>query len=378
MYRNAWCEIDLVQFRRNLTTLTNLAQTRALLVVKANAYGHGLLPIAREAETVGIDMFGVATIGEAEQLLKGGISAPILLICALDHEEIDYCVANGLHFLAWRVDQFERAMQARDRYHVEPRIHLEIDTGMSRSGIYSNETTALLERLTPAMRESVVGLATHFFLADGDATDSAEAQLDEFLGVARSLETIGMQPLCHTANSPGTIRIPRSRLDMVRLGVISYGLKPSDAVEMPDGIGPILSWRATVTNIKTVPAGRGISYGWEFVAERDERVATIGIGYADGFRRTPPAVNTVIIDGQEAAVLGRVCMDQCVVRIPSGTRCDIGSVVTLIGKEGGVELTADDLATRWQTINYDVVCGIRDRVPRRYSGTVLDRSENLV
>lgn len=370
-YRNAWCEVDLDQFDANLHHLFRWSgsagnRPKKLLVVKANGYGHGLVEIATRASEQGSDMLGVATIGEAEQLIDVGIKTPILIICPVDSTEIEYCVAHGVHFMAWRTDQFEVAVAAGERFGTAPKIHLEVDTGMSRSGVEAGAMRSLLESLPAGSKLHIVGACTHFFAADEADTASADRQLDAFLASAGVLRRWGATAMLHTANSPATLRMPQSRLDMVRLGVIAYGLPPSDHVAVPDGVAPLLTWKARITDTRTIPAGRGVTYGWEYVAPVEHRVATFGVGYADGYRRTASGVNSVLLHGVEVPVVGRVCMDQCVVLLPDDLACAPGDVAVLLGRQGSLTLDADHLAARWNTNNYDVVAGIRDRVPRRY------------
>ena len=365
-YRSAWCEIDLVQFRANLVRLRRIAGTRTLLVVKANAYGHGLSRMATEAIASGVDALGVATIGEAHSLVEDGTRVPILIMCALDNVEIDYCVAQGVHFLAWRRDQFDRAAEAAERFDRRPNIHLELDTGMSRSGVDPTDFEMLIRSLSPAMRQAIVGLATHFHSADLESTDSAEEQLSQFLACASVAERMGLTPLLHVANSPGTIRLPASRLGMTRLGIAAYGLLPSECTPLPEGLAPVLSWKANVTNVKDLPEGRGVGYGWRHIAQIKESVGTLAIGYADGYQRFPLGVNSVLLGGVESPVLGSVFMDQCVVRLPTEVTAQVGDTAVLLGSQGAMRLTAEELAARWGTNNYDVVAGIRSRVPRRY------------
>ncbi|MGH8574776.1 MAG: alanine racemase, partial [Gammaproteobacteria bacterium] len=340
------------------------AATKALLVVKANAYGHGLLRMASEAVAAGMDMLGVATIGEAEELIESGLSAPVLIMCALDDREIEFCVARDVHFFAWRAEHFDQAAAAADKYGSKPKIHIEVDTGMSRSGVDRSDFADLIGSLTPRKRDSIVGVSSHFHSADLECLDSAAWQLKEFLECVDIARAMGLAPLTHIANSPASIRLPVSRLDMVRLGVAAYGLAPSEYTALPAGLGPVLSWMARVTNVKTIPAGRGVGYGWRYVADRAERVATLGIGYADGYHRSPPGVNSVLIGGVEAPVVGSVFMDQCVFVVPENVCCAVGDTAVLIGRQGAKALTADDLAERWMTNSYDVVAGIRTRVPR--------------
>ncbi|HEV2756570.1 MAG TPA: alanine racemase [Actinomycetota bacterium] len=367
-YRSTWCEVDLPQFRTNLGRLQEAAGTSCLLVVKANAYGHGMRRIAKEAVRAGISMLGVATIGEAQELLHEDVPVPILIMCALDPDEIEYCVANGVDFFAWRVDQFQSALAAARRYGRAPRIHVEVDTGMSRSGVRPRSFSGLLDDVLPAAEESIVGLATHFMGADLEDTRVAGDQLKQFLECARVASARGLRPLLHTANSPATIRLPESRMGMVRLGVAAYGLAPSEHTPLLTDMGPILSWKATVTNVKDAEPGDGVGYGWLYVAEEARTVATLAAGYADGFRRSPLQVNTVLFDGRETPVIGSVFMDQCVILVPEGVRCGLGDEAVLLGAQKGASLAAETLAERWGTNNYDVVAGIRSRVPRRYIG----------
>jgi alanine racemase len=367
-YRSSWCEIDLAQFRTNLRRLSQLAGTRTLLVVKANAYGHGLTRMAAEAVACGVDMLGVAAVVEADTLLREGLTAPILIMCALDGEEIDYCVAHGVHFLAWRGDHVRRAAEAAQRYGRRPAIHLEVDTGMSRSGVDVADFATLVDAIPPALRADIVGLATHFHSADLDDTASAQRQLASYQTCVEIARAKGLRPLLHVANSPGTIRLPASRLGMVRLGIAAYGLPPSDATPLPDGVAPVLSWKAKLTNVKDIERGRGVGYAWRYVAESKESVGTLAIGYADGLHRFPAGVNVALLGGQRAPVLGSVFMDQCVVRLPPGVGSEIGDVAVLLGRQGDEAITAEEIAERWGTNNYDVVSGIRGRVPRRYVG----------
>jgi len=367
-YRSSWCDVDLAQFRRNLEILSDVAATKVLLVVKANAYGHGMVPIAKAASSAGVDMLGVATTGEAAELLAAGISTPILVMSALDSREADFCVANGIHFLAWRADQFKDACKAAETYQRKPLIHLEVDTGVSRSGVAVTEFEALLAGLSSDELAGVVGLASHFYGADLESIEGARFQLRDYLACVEIAQKRGLRPLLHIANSPGTLRIPGSRLGMSRLGIAAYGLDPSAHTPLPPGVAPILSWKANVTDIRTIPAERGVGYGWKFIAESESDLATLGVGYADGYRRSPEGINTVHVNGAEARVVGSVFMDQCVILVPGGVSCGVGDTAVLIGRDGSPRLSAEELAVRWKTNNYDVVAGIRSRVPRRYSG----------
>lgn len=367
-YRSTWCEVDLNQFRQNIRILKQVAGTKMLQVVKANAYGHGLVRMSHEVVAAGADMVGVATIGEAEQLLDSKISVPVLIITPTDPEEIEWSVAHGVHFLAWRTDQFECALEVAAKYERVPLIHLEVDVGMARSGLSFSEFPGFVASMTPAMKSAVVAIAAHFYSAAMEDLAPAYRALDGFMECARVAEQYELRPLLHIANSTGTIRIPEARLGMVRMGVTGYGLSPSKFAVIPEGVAPVMTWMAKVTNVKHVEPGVGVSYAWEYVADQPHRVATLGIGYADNFHRHPPGVNRVLLGGVEVPVLGRVCMDQCIARIPDNLDVNVGDTAVIIGSQGNASITAADIALRWGTNTYDVVAGIRNRVPRIYNG----------
>lgn len=371
MYRSSWCEIDIPQFHANLKILRRVAGTRMLQVVKANAYGHGLVPMAREAAKTGaVDMLGVATIGEADSLIGEKIDTPILIMCAMDAQEITYCVAHGVHFFAWRRDQFDTAYGAAAQYGKSPLIHVEADTGMARSGAVAAELANLLGDFPREQLAGIVGLASHFTSADLDDLSRSERQLKEFQECVDLFTRAGLKPLIHLANSPGTLRLPDARLGMVRMGIAGYGLPPSNFTPMPDGVAPVLEWKAKLTNVKEIDAGQGVGYAWKFIADQKERIATIGVGYADGLRRYPDGVNLVLMGGGvRADVIGSVFMDQALIRVPDGISALVDDTVVLLGRCGDAVLTAEEIAAAWGTNNYDVVSGIRDRVPRKYLGT---------
>ena len=376
MYRSSWCEVDLAQLRTNIRLIRKPLGTRkALLVVKANAYGHGIVPIAAEAEAAGIDMLGVATVGEAEWILDAGIETPMLIMCAMDPAEIEYAVAHGVNFMAWTTTHFDTARRAAEKYGVAPQIHLEIDTGMSRSGVDRDDVLQLLSDLSEPMRESIVGLMTHFHSADMPDLDSAKVQLAEFSRAVEVVHQYGIRPTVHVANSPGALRIPDSWMDMVRIGIAGYGLPPSEYTPLPDGVLPILNWVAQVTNTKSVPPGRGVGYAWRYIAETDVQVATLGVGYADGYRRAPLGVNVLRFKERDARVVGSVFMDQCLFLVPDGVGCSVGDTAVLVSSTPGSSQSAEAIAERWGTNNYDVVASIRNRVPRRYCGGISPRND---
>lgn len=363
--RPTWCNIDLAQLTQNIRLLRQHVCSSILLVVKANAYGHGLVEVARAAMEAGAVMLGVGTVDEADTLLESGVKQPILVLSGLSAAEIRYCVGRRIHFLAWRKDQFLVAGDAASRYGNQPLIHLELDTGMSRTGCAISRLPTLISSLTKSQLGTIVGLCTQFHSADYSDLQATERQVKDFEVGAAIVRSAGKRPLRHVANSSGALRLSQGNFDMVRLGLAAYGIRPSISVPVPKGVSPILSWSARLVSIEYVNVGDGIGYGHAYRALEGEWIGTLQVGYADGFRRYPPDVNEVLIEGSRWPVVGNVCMDQCMVRVSSFAR--IGDTVVLLGESDRTEITAEGLAARWHTNSYDVLAGIRARIPRVFA-----------
>lgn len=248
------------------------------------------------------------------------------------------------------------------------RVHLKVDTGMSRLGVQPAEALDLARAVRELAPRGVEldGVFTHFACADDLSSPATALQQEAFAGVVAQLEVAGLRPpLVHAANSAATLAVPGTAWDLVRFGIAMYGLSPGEQVVLPEGVCPALTWKTVIAQIKDLPRGRGVSYGHTYTtgARGDhERVATLPVGYADGFRRT--AGNEVLVGGRRVPVIGRVCMDQCMVRLDDVPGAQVGDEVVLIGAQGDQRITADDVAARWGTIGYEVVCGIGRRVPR--------------
>jgi alanine racemase len=367
--RNAWLEVDITQFRQNLTNIRARTSAKLFLVVKANAYGHGIVRMAQEAVAHGVVMVGVGTVNEAEQLVRAKLDAPILVLTPLMDDEIEYCVSNGVHFLAWRRDHFVAASRARAATGRTPHIHIELDFGMARSGVTETQFMELLSELDDDDLAMVYGMCAHYaFAAVAVDFDVLRPNVDAFNRCVTAIKARGVTPLRHVSNSAGTFRFPEGHLDMVRMGASAYGIISTKLFDISRVAVPVATWKALVTNVNTVEAGQGVSYAWEYVAPEPHRIGTIGLGYADGFHRHPSGVNAVLVGGIETPVLGRINMDQCVFRVPDGMDVRVGDEVVLLGKQGDAEITISQLAQRWETNGYDVLVGIRDRVPRIYLG----------
>jgi alanine racemase len=281
-------------------------------------------------------------------------------------ERLDDALTSRVSLTVWNAEQIEQASQAANRTGRTARLHLKVDTGMSRLGVQAGDAPALAQRLVSTPDVILEGLFTHFAKADESDPATTQSQESLFQNVLHSLESSGIQPeLVHAANSAASLTRPSAHFDMVRAGIAIYGLHPSEECPLPETFRPALSWKSVLSMVKVLPPGRGLSYGHEYFTQKNERIGTIPVGYADGFRRTPG--NQVLVGGQLAPIVGRVCMDQVLVQLDGVPQAREGDPVVLIGEQDGERISAEQVAKTWGTINYEVVCGIGPRVPRIYA-----------
>ncbi len=272
-------------------------------------------------------------------------------------------IAGDVSLAAWNADQFQVASAAAGSLGKPARLHLKIDTGMGRIGVQPDEAVAAARQMASLPGIEFEGVFTHFARADETDTGTQDRQERIFREVVEALTMAGMRPRwVHAANSAATLTRPGARFDLVRVGIALYGLEPSEACSLPEGFRPALTWRAQLSQVKVLPPGQGVSYGHAYVTRGRERIGTIPVGYADGYRRVEG--NMVLVEGAVVPVVGRVCMDQIMVRLDQAPKVHEGDTVTLIGEQNGQHMRAEDVARRWGTINYEVVCGIAARVPR--------------
>jgi alanine racemase len=361
---STWAEIDLGAIENNIRCISRLSDTRVMAVVKANGYGHGAVPSAKAALRAGASWCGVARFEEALELRQAGLECPILLLGYTPPSRFDEAIQHRFSLTIWDPDQAQAAAASGTRVGEPARLHIKVDTGMSRLGVQAEETLAFVASLPP---DGILaeGLFTHFARADESDQSSVETQEQRFRLAIQALEAAGICPaLIHASNSAASLTRTTSRYNMVRAGIAIYGLHPSDQCLLPGCFSPALSWKTILSQVKLLPSGRGVSYGHTYITRRQERVGTIPVGYADGFRRT--SGNMVLVGGRRVPVIGRVCMDQIMVQLEPAIDAGPGDEVVLIGNQGDVRLSAEDLAAIWGTINYEVVCGIGARVPRIY------------
>jgi alanine racemase len=368
--RPTWVEIDLNAIGNNTRHIKAIVgpHVKVLVSLKADAYGHGALKVARTALLNGAEMLGVATVSEAIPLREGGINAPILVFGYVPRWQMREAVRLGITVTLYSIELAQELARAALELEKTVKVHVKVDTGMGRLGIRSeqiDEIIALIREIKALPGLELEGIFTHF--ADADARDQTYTlrQLERFKSILRVLTEEHLRPpIVHAANSAATISLPPAHFDMVRPGIAIYGLDPSQDVRLPAGFRPALSFKTQVAQVKTIPAGEGISYGITYITERPTRIAVLPVGYADGFRRSPRNWGTVLIHGQEAPIVGRVCMDQCMVDVTHISQTRMGDEVVLIGHQDGATLTAEKIAERLGTINYEVVSEILARVPR--------------
>src|SRR5256885_116060 len=368
--RPTWIEVDLNAIGSNTRHFKALVgpHVRVLVSLKADAYGHGALKVARTVLHNGASMLGVATVSEATPLREAGINAPILVFGYVPPWQMREAVRLGLTVTLYAIESAQALSRAALALRQSVKVHVKVDSGMGRLGIRAEqveEVLALVHEILALPNLELEGIFTHFAMADTLDQAHMHMQLARFQDVLLALEKQGLRPpLVHAANSAAAISLPGARFDMVRPGIALYGLDPSDEVRLPQGFRPALSFKTQVAQVKLIPAGECISYGCTYITEQPTRVAVLPVGYADGFRRAPANWGSVLIHGQEAPILGRVCMDQCMVDVSQLPQTRAGDEVVLIGRQGQATLTAEQVAQRLGTSNYEVVSAILARVPR--------------
>jgi len=362
-------EVDLGALVRNVRALRKLAPGVALLaMVKADAYGHGASLIAPALEAEGVELLGVALVEEGLALRHAGVGTEILVLGGAYEGGWDSMVRAGLVPAVFREDHLEALAAAAQKLGAVPRAHLKVDTGMARLGAQPEEVPVLLARAR-ALQVDIQGVMSHF--ANADLADAAvtQQQLQKFRAVLAQVDAAGVRPRWrHLANSAALVALPSARegesLNLVRPGLALYGVSPAPWIVTPQPLEPVLSWKTAVVHLKTVPAGTAVSYGGTWVARRPTRIATLPVGYADGYPRRLSNRGQVLLRGQRVPLVGRVCMDLCMVDVTDVADAALGDEVVLLGRQGTQEVGAVELAGWLETIPYEVLCGVGARVPR--------------
>jgi len=362
----ALARVNLAAIERNVTRLRAELRPPAGLaaVVKANAYGHGALPVARAALAGRARSLAVATAGEAAELRAGGIEGPVLIMGAISEEELPVALSAEAELVAWDERFLARVIAVS---WAPVRVHVKLDTGMGRLGTRSREEAIrVAERIAAAGPGlELAGAMTHFASADEDPAFTAE-QLGRFEPFVRALRERWPRIVVHAANSAGTLQTPASHFDLVRCGIAVYGCDPMNDDPAAHGLEPALELSSYVAAVKRAAPGESAGYGRRFIASADTWLATVPIGYGDGVRRALTNNCEVLIAGRRYPLVGTVSMDNITVDVASEDAVAVGDRVTLIGADGAERVTAEELARRIGTINYEILCGISSRVPRVY------------
>ncbi|HEX9377189.1 MAG TPA: alanine racemase [Actinomycetota bacterium] len=365
-FRPTVAEVDLDAIRHNARAMTP-AGTELMAVVKADGYGHGALPAARAAIEAGATWLGVALLEEALELRTAGVDAPILVLSEVPPGAERDLLRAEVSASLYTDRELAALAAAGEATGIAPRVHVKADTGMHRVGAYPPERAVDLARTAQAAGFVVEGLWTHFARSEDDP-ETTGRQLEVFLDVCRRAESAGVRPRYrHAANSGAVILHPETHLDLVRVGVALYGLSPGPGLGERAGLRPAMAWRSAVSMVRGLPAGEAVSYGHTYHLERDATVATVPVGYADGYRRGLSSRADVLIGGRRHRVAGTVTMDQIVVDCGDAD-VDEGDEVVLLGTQGDERITAGELAGLLDTIEYEIACGVGARVPRTYTG----------
>jgi alanine racemase len=371
--RPTLAEIDLGAVQRNLSRVRQAVgpAVQVFGVVKADAYGHGAVPVARALEPL-CDALAVSLVEEGLELRAGGIRSPILVLGAYYNRHQDEVIAERLTPVVYDPGQLEHFAAAGKRLGRRVDVHLKVDTGMSRLGVTPAELESTLARAAESPQLRLVGLCTHFASADVEETDATESALVRFRSALEQAQRLGFGTLTrHAANSAAAVRFPEARFDAVRPGLALYGAMPSPVVQLP-GLESALALRTRIMAVREVAPGTTVSYGGTWRAARPTRVATLPIGYADGYPRHVRGAE-VLLAGRRVPIIGVVCMDMLMIDVTDLPQTVLDGPVTLIGRDGDEEITVDDMA-RWAgTISYEILCGISKRVPRVFRDTAAAR-----
>lgn len=369
--RDVHAEIDLDALRHNLTAIRQHINpaSKFCVVVKANAYGHGAVEVSKVAVECGADFLAVATVEEGLELRRAGFSLPILILGLIPYGAVDSVVANDLTQTVADFDLAARLSAAATSLHKTAKVHLKIETGMGRIGVYPNEAVALAEKISRLPSVELEGMFSHFADADSPDRTFTNHQIEVFKATAAKIRATGVEiKLLHLAESAAILDIPEAHFDMVRSGIINYGLYPSADVRRTIELKPVMKLVTRIAYLKKVSAGVSIGYGREFVAERDSLIATLPIGYADGYIRAYKGFHVEVKGKGLAPIAGRVCMDQTMIDVTDLDGVKVGDEVILFGSD---LISADAAARHLKTINYEITCLVSARVPRLFKSDKL-------
>jgi len=365
--RDAWVEINLANLEYNLLSIKNFLEKKCnfmpdiFAVIKADGYGHGSLMCAPILSACGVEYFGVASIDEGIELREHKVDKPILVLGASPLWAMENAIKYDIAVSIFNDEHIEIANQLYERLNKKLKVHIKLDTGMNRIGINKENAKNFIQKVINSSSLDLKGIFTHF--ADVENEMLFNRQISEFQEIVEPYKNSNIK--IHCLNSPGMFLYPEFSYDMVRMGIIMWGLTPysSDNFNMPE-VKPVMGLKARITNIHTLKENDGISYGHTFIAQKDTKVATIPIGYADGVARNLSGKISAILNGKEIKQIGRITMDQIMFDV-SNVDCNVGDIITLLGDENKID-TIDTWAKKLNTINYELTCRLKMRLPRIY------------
>lgn len=369
-YLRTYAKIDLNAVLHNINEIKKKIglNVKIMAIIKANGYGHGAKTLGDFLENE-VDYYGVATIEEAMELRVNGIKLPILILGYTSPSQYIDIVENDITQTIYTVEMAEEMSKAGELWGKKAKVHIALDTGMTRIGFQADKAgISEVEEIFTFSHLIVEGLFTHFACADETDKSYSKLQIDRYDNFVKLLEEKGIHiPIKHMCNSAGIMEFDHHHFDMVRAGIITYGLYPSqDVNKNAIKLKPALEWKTHVINVKTVDAGYGVSYGITYITKNKTKIATVSIGYADGYLRALSSKGRVLIHGEYAPIIGRICMDQMMIDVTHIDNVEIEDEVTLVGKDGNNIISIEELADMAGSFNYEFACGIGNRVTRIY------------
>lgn len=365
----AWIEINLDNILHNLEKVRKLAgkETKILAMVKADAYGHGAVRVAKTVLKGGSDYLGVAILDEALELREAGIKAPILVLGTGIPEQADVILKNGIAQTVCSIEMAEALSRAASKNGKKALIHIKVDTGMGRIGFFPHEVPSAIKKIVKLPNLVIKGILSHFATAPDEDKGYVNVQHEKFLNLLKELDASGLSyGTAHISNSATIIDMPFMKHHMVRPGIMLYGLYPSEHMKPKIDLKPAMSLKAKISFVKKMDEKSSISYGRTYFASKDEVIATIPVGYADGYNRKLSNNFHVLIKEKIAPIVGRVCMDQFMVDVSAIKGVSTGDEAVLVGKQGDEVISIDEMAKAAGTINYELVCLMSRRIPRIY------------
>ena len=369
--KRSWAEVDLDALKNNIRNIKNYVgeKTKVLVIVKADAYGHGSVECAKALISNGADYLGVAFIDEAEELRNAGIDSPILILGYTSKQDVKRVVEGDITPTIFSHDLAKEFSDAAVKTGKTVKIHIKIDSGMNRVGFSCDEKSVEeIAKISNLPGIEIEGIFTHLSCADTENRDYTDAQIEKFMWIIEKLEKQGVKiPVKHACNSAGIVQYPEYHFDMVRSGIITYGMGPSDEVDIsPLKLKPAMTFKSIVARVFTIAAGEKVSYGGTFSPDKDMKAAVVTTGYADGYSRLLSDKATVMVNGQPAKVVGRICMDQCIIDVTNVNNIKVEDEVVIAGGQPDCPTSFDFLAGLCGTINYELICLVGKRVPRIY------------